>query len=307
MAKKSRRRRRRMPVAKSGIESGSLQDLAGVSQQVSAVSENIASVVQLLASVSGPATKCLGDVLERSAAALEELNTISSSVTVETSAICESLKATDAQLAQLENLWPSIDQAVEFVNQKKQQLTELERLCTLVERRIAERNAVRFYFITVPVVTRSGKSSFQDIKTSQNSNVDEEETSISPVDAHQEEEDDSGNDSDAPMEISSKHQPDIKLVDDEPELSIFEQYQKKKKEEEQQRQEKTAQSKKRKRVKKVARGEFLVKAKAAQFKVVTLNEGVKTALEPRINFREELLKVRTADRREKGKYFLFFN
>nr|CDJ98148.1 Hypothetical protein CBG06964 [Haemonchus contortus] len=280
MAKKGRSKRRRTQKVKSPKEDSSPIDIEGTSQQVNAITENIVSIFQVLGSVSGPATKCLGDVLERSAAALEELNTLSCAVTADTSAIQENIRSIETQLIQLDRLWPSIDRTVEFVNQKKRQLTELEKLCTSVERQLAEQ---------------------QDL--SQKASRDEEE-SPAVDDSPSNSDIDSDADSDAPVEISSKIVPDIELLDEEPELSLFEQQQKKKKEEEERRQEK-AQAKKRRRIKKLDRGEFLVKAKKAQFKVVTLNEGVKKSLEPSVNFREELLKARTAGRREKGMFCIF--
>ncbi|PIO73447.1 hypothetical protein TELCIR_04589 [Teladorsagia circumcincta] len=54
--------------------------------------------------------------------------------------IQENLRSIETQLAQLDSLWPSIDRTVEFVNQKKRQLTELERLCTSIERQLAEQH-----------------------------------------------------------------------------------------------------------------------------------------------------------------------
>lgn len=148
------------------------------------------------------------------------------------------------------------------------------------------------------VVTRSGRSSFreppkEDVAAECLSSDDEDKVAVVEPDV----EDESGSDSDAPAEISSKVVPDIKLGD-EAELSIFEQYQEKKKKEEELRQEK-AHLKKKRRIKKLGRGEFVVKAKSAQFKVVTLSEGVNKSLEPMVNFREELLKARTAAKREK--------
>ncbi|XGW07872.1 hypothetical protein V3C99_010750, partial [Haemonchus contortus] len=283
-----RSKRRRMQKVKSPKEDSSPIDIEGTSQQVNAITENIVSIFQVLGSVSGPATKCLGDVLERSAAALEELNTLSCAVTADTTAIQENIRSIETQLIQLDRLWPSIDRTVEFVNQKKRQLTELERLCTSVERQLAEQ-----------LTTRSGKTSTRHSQEdlSQKASRDKEE-SPTVDDSPSNSDIDSDADSDAPVEISSKIVPDIELLDEEPELSLFEQQQKKKKEEEERRQEK-AQAKKRRRIKKLDRGEFLVKAKEAQFKVVTLNEGVKKSLEPSVNFREELLKARTAGRREK--------
>ncbi|KAK5966140.1 hypothetical protein GCK32_009446 [Trichostrongylus colubriformis] len=287
MAKKSRSKRRRMQKVKTGKEDSSL--FVSTTQQVSSITESFASIFQILGSVSGPATKCLGDVLERSAAVLEELNTLNCSVTGDAIAIQENLRSIELQLVQLDSLWPSIDRTVEFVNQKKRQLTELERLCTSIE-----------------LATRTGKRSIRRSRSQEDlsENVPNDgQESPDIVASQSNSENDSDSDSDAPVEISSKPAPDIKLLDEEPELSLFEQYQKKKKEAEERRQEK-AQSKNRKRVKKVDRGQFVVKAKKAQFKVITLDEGVKKSLEPTVNFREELLRARTAGRREKGLFRL---
>lgn len=128
-----------MPVVKPLKEQSPGTEVHSASHQLASITENIVSIVQLLGSVSGPATKSLGDVLERSAAALEELNTLSCSITADTAVIYDNLHSIESQLIHLENLWPSIDRAVEFVNQKKQQLSDLERLCTAIERRAAER------------------------------------------------------------------------------------------------------------------------------------------------------------------------
>ncbi|RCN26435.1 hypothetical protein ANCCAN_27838, partial [Ancylostoma caninum] len=101
-------------------------------------------------------------------------------------------------------------------------------------------------------------------------------------------------------ELSSKLAPDIPLLHDpEPELSLFEQLQQKKREQEESRIDR-AQAKKRRRIKKVDAGQFVVKAKKAEFKVLTLNEGLKKSLEPTVNFREQLLRARTDGKREKG-------
>ncbi|KAK6735371.1 hypothetical protein RB195_018527 [Necator americanus] len=96
--------------------------LGSSSQQLKSITKNIASIFQLVGSVSGPTTNSLGDVLERSATTLEELNTLCGSVVRETSSIYENLRSIESQLSQLDNLWLSIDRAVEFVAQKKQQL-----------------------------------------------------------------------------------------------------------------------------------------------------------------------------------------
>uniref|UniRef100_A0A183G7A7 DNA polymerase epsilon catalytic subunit n=1 Tax=Heligmosomoides polygyrus TaxID=6339 RepID=A0A183G7A7_HELPZ len=113
-------------------------------------------------------------------------------------------------------------------------------------------------------------------------------------------EDESGSDSDAPAEISSKVVPDIKLGD-EAELSIFEQVytylnrifvpafvsQ-------------ALQSTSQISQKSLMLCPYVSRFRSAQFKVVTLSEGVNKSLEPMVNFREELLKARTAAKREKG-------
>ncbi|ETN77386.1 hypothetical protein NECAME_11085, partial [Necator americanus] len=85
--------------------------LGSSSQQLKSITKNIASIFQLVGSVSGPTTNSLGDVLERSATTLEELNTLWGSV------IYENLRSIESQLSQLDNLWLSIDRAVEFVAQ----------------------------------------------------------------------------------------------------------------------------------------------------------------------------------------------
>ncbi|EYB87559.1 hypothetical protein Y032_0260g514 [Ancylostoma ceylanicum] len=243
--------------------------------------QNINSIVQLVGSVSGPATKSLGDVLERSAATLEELNTLSDSVKAETNVIRENLQSIESQLSHLEKLWPSIDRAVEFVAQKKQQLSELERLCTSVERQLAER-----------LSTRSGKYDRAEV-----SRIEKGSPAVLEADPDRMSGDVS--DSEAPVEISSKMVPDIPLLHDpEPELSLFEQLQERKREQEESRQDR-AQAKKRRRIKKVDAGQFIVKAKKAEFKVLTLNEGLKKSLEPTVNFREQLLRARTDGKREK--------
>uniref|UniRef100_A0A0N4W854 DUF4604 domain-containing protein n=1 Tax=Haemonchus placei TaxID=6290 RepID=A0A0N4W854_HAEPC len=155
---------------------------------------------------------------------------------------------------------------------------------------------------TIIVTTRSGRTSTRRSQEDLTQKaVRDEEESPAVDNSPSNSDNDSDAESDAPVEISSKIVPDIELLDEEPELSLFEQVQ-----EEERRQEK-AQAKKRRRIKKLDRGEFLVKAKKAQFKVVTLNEGVKKSLEPCVNFREELLKARTAGRREKGMFCIHYS
>ncbi|CAJ0603046.1 unnamed protein product [Cylicocyclus nassatus] len=244
-------------------------------QQLQLITQNLGAIINLIGSVSGPATASLGDILERSAATLEELKTLSISVEAETASVKENFCAIDSQLAQLDKLWASIDKAVEFVAEKKQQLTELESLCTLVERQLAERH----------IITRKGK--YEGDEDAQN------------VPGGMGSDDDDGSDSDAPMEISSKPGPDIILsASPEKEMSLFEQVQERKREEEEKRQNRT-QSKKRRRIKKLQAGEFLVKAKKAEFKVLTLDKGLKKSLEPAVNFKEQLLMARTSGRRER--------
>jgi len=106
---------------------------------------------------------------------------------------------------------------------------------------------------------------------------------------------------DAPMEVSSKKHivPDMMLAaGPEPEMSLFEQVQAKKKEEEQNKKDRVkARRLKRKRVQP---GEFVVSEKKAEFKVVTLDKGIRNPLEPTRNFKADLLKERTKDRRVKS-------
>ncbi|RCN27081.1 hypothetical protein ANCCAN_27185 [Ancylostoma caninum] len=168
-------------------------ELNTTSKQLKSITENISSIVQLVGSVSGPATKSLGDILERSAATLEELNTLSDSVKAETSVIRENLQSIESQLSQLENLWPSIDRAVEFVAQV-------------------------VYEFFLPVSTRSGRYSGR----SEISHIEKGTPTVLDADPDRMSGDDS--DSEAPVELSSKLAPDIPLLHDpEPELSLFEQ------------------------------------------------------------------------------------
>ncbi|VDN20243.1 unnamed protein product [Cylicostephanus goldi] len=228
-------------------------------QQLQLITQNLGAIINLVGSVSGPATASLGDILERSAATLEELKTLSISVETETASVKENFCAIDSQLAQLDKLWAGIDKAVEFVAEV--------------------------------LITRKGKY--------------EREEEAQNVPGATGSEDDDGSDSDAPMEISSKPGPDIILsASPEKELSLFEQVQERKREEEEKRQNK-AQSKKRRRIKKLHAGEFVVKAKKAEFKVLTLDKGLKKSLEPAVNFKEQLLMARTSGRRERGKFLLW--
>lgn len=147
------------------------------------------------------------------------------------------------------------------------------------------------------VFTRSGRS------TRRESGSKEEHKQVpDPVSAIADQQEtlhgDSG-DSDAPEEISSKHGPDIKLLTDSSQsLSLFEQLQEKKRKLEEDRKDKV-QSKRRKRVKKLDKGEYRVKERKAEFKVLTLTDGIKKSLEPRVNFRDELLRARTDGKRER--------
>ncbi|CAI4220499.1 unnamed protein product [Auanema sp. JU1783] len=111
---------------------------------------------------------------------------------------------------------------------------------------------------------------------------------------------DSDDDDDAPVEVTSKKAketgPDMPLVaSEEPSLSLFEQLQLKKQKEEDGRLEKKKAKKLRR--KKTNKGQYVVQTKKAAFNVVTLDEGLTSALEPAINFKAELLKARTSGRR----------
>lgn len=146
------------------------------------------------------------------------------------------------------------------------------------------------------VLTRSGRSTRQEFGTK--SDFAQTTDPLSTV-VGQQQVSSEDSDSDAPEEISSKSGPDIKLLTDSGEnLSLFEELQEKKRKMEENRQDKTR-SKRRKKVKKVDRGEYRIKEKKAEFKVLTLDEGIKKSLEPRVNFRDELLRARTAGKRER--------
>lgn len=146
------------------------------------------------------------------------------------------------------------------------------------------------------VLTRSGRSTRREFGTK--SDFAQTTDPLSTV-VGQQQVSSEDSDSDAPEEISSKPGPDIKLLTDSGEnLSLFEELQEKKRKMEENRQDKTR-SKRRKRVKKVDRGEYRIKEKKAEFKVLTLDEGINKSLEPRVNFRDELLRARTAGKRER--------
>ncbi|KAJ1359348.1 hypothetical protein KIN20_018045 [Parelaphostrongylus tenuis] len=146
------------------------------------------------------------------------------------------------------------------------------------------------------VFTRSGRSTRRESGSKEEFTVIRDH--VSPISDPQETLGDDS-DSDAPEEISSKPGPDIRLLTDPSEgLSLFEELQEKKRKLEKHRVDKV-EWKRRKRVKKVDKGEYRVKEKKAEFKVLTLDEGIKKTLEPRINFRDELLKARTAGKRER--------
>ncbi|KJH44614.1 myelin proteolipid protein [Dictyocaulus viviparus] len=251
------------PHSKTGTR---VVDVKQTIEQLKSVTDNISSIIQVVGSVSSPATKYIGEILEQSAAALEELYTLSGSIIANTNAVRDNLKHINSILVQLDALWPNIERAVEFVAQK--------RLYYLVLTRAARR-------------IRQEADSDVVLQNSYSTNT------FLNTDTH------TDSDSDMPEEISSKGVTDIKLnAKCDQSFSIFEQLQEKNGDSEREKLEKTS-FMKRKRVRKVDRGEFRVKKKKAEFTILTLADGVQKSLEPTVNFRDELLKARTSGKREK--------
>lgn len=145
------------------------------------------------------------------------------------------------------------------------------------------------------VSTRNGKT------TRRASDVQKEQQAAAEIDM---DDFDFESDDDAPMEVSSKKPsalgPDMMLVEaPEPEMSLFEQVQARKKEDAEKKLKKEKARARRLKRQMIQPGEFVVSEKKAEFKVVTLDRGVRNALEPARNFKADLLKARTADRRMK--------
>ncbi|PIC49865.1 hypothetical protein B9Z55_008330 [Caenorhabditis nigoni] len=131
---------------------------------------------------------------------------------------------------------------------------------------------------------------------------------------------DSDDDDDEPMEISSK-KPEMSMTEkeadsdddvpremtskvvnelyEEPKSAMAKILEKKAKQSEKSAAKKLKKRNKKKEAKKITDGVFQVKMKnsKAKFNVVTLKKGVQKILEPEVNFREELLKSRTAGTR----------
>lgn len=117
-----------------------------------------------------------------------------------------------------------------------------------------------------------------------------------------EEESDEDND-DVPMEVSSKNtlKPDIAIVEPEEEyVSIYDMVKQKQDEDENKKKEKTIKKRVKKNARKLAKGMYEVRQSKAKFRVTTLSEGIKQPLEPKFNFRDELLKSRTENVRMKN-------
>uniref|UniRef100_A0A0K0CXV5 GRAM domain-containing protein n=1 Tax=Angiostrongylus cantonensis TaxID=6313 RepID=A0A0K0CXV5_ANGCA len=152
------------------------------------------------------------------------------------------------------------------------------------------------------VLTRSGRSTRREFGTK--SDFAQTTDPLSTV-VGQQQVSSEDSDSDAPEEISSKPGPDIKLLTDSGEnLSLFEEvplsslfaiphqgkvgYS----------DESSCYIYFKSKVFKNLLLCFL--NRKAEFKVLTLDEGINKSLEPRVNFRDELLRARTAGKRERG-------
>ncbi|CAD6197530.1 unnamed protein product [Caenorhabditis auriculariae] len=149
------------------------------------------------------------------------------------------------------------------------------------------------------VLTRTGRSTRRASTDKMENIIENDEGASDTV---------SDSDDDMPEEVPSKKndvhlssKPEIPLVKtEEPTQSIYEQVKLKRQAEEARAEGKRAKEKSRRKAKRIAKGVFQLRQNKAEFQVVTLKEGIQHSLEPVNNFREDLLRNRTANSRVKN-------
>lgn len=103
-------------------------------KEIDQVARNLQAVCSLLTQTSSSKHRQFGDILDRVAVACDELRTLNELIATDIQACLSAQNSIDSQLPSLNSLWGRIDQIVTFVDQKKQQLSQLESVCISIEK-----------------------------------------------------------------------------------------------------------------------------------------------------------------------------